>query len=181
MHVPHYRSKEMLTLAYNLSFLWTRHYTQLYEVSFVIQRYDVIFLLDPALHSLSSHLIYPFIIIIISSFIIIIIFINSLTAKVVGAPQMISQPLSSIFPCSPLPSGTLQTPGLSFPWCCLPTSSSVCIVLFPPSLCLKRLFWPDLMNGRHDYTTAVCLSLPWSEGLRVIRLPAGSWHGLPRW
>ena len=41
-----------------------------------------------------SHLIYP------------------LTAKVVGAQQMISQPTSSIFLCSPLPSGTWRTPGL---------------------------------------------------------------------
>ena len=27
------------------------------------------------------------------------------------------------FSCSPLPSGTCWTPGLSIPWCCLPTSS----------------------------------------------------------
>ena len=44
-----------------------------------------------------SHLIYP------------------LTARVVGAPQMISKPVSSMFPCSQLPSGTCQTPGLSIP------------------------------------------------------------------
>ena len=56
---------------------------------------------------------------------IIITIINPLTARVVGAPQMILQPVFSIFPCSPLPSGTWQTPGLSIPWCCLPTSSSV--------------------------------------------------------
>ena len=37
------------------------------------------------------------------------------------------------------------------------------------------------MNGRHDHTTAVCVSLRWSGGLHVVRLPAGSWHGLPRW
>ena len=43
------------------------------------------------------------------------------------------------------------------------------------------LFWPDLMNGRHGHTTAVCVSLQWPGGLRVVRLPAGSWHGLPRW
>ena len=88
----------------------------------------------------SHHLIYP------------------LTARVVGAPQMISQPVSSIYPCSPLPSGTSRTPGLSIPWCCLPSSSSVCLVFFPLSLCLARWFWPDLMNGRHDHTTAVCVS-----------------------
>ena len=39
---------------------------------------------------------------------IIIININPLTARVVGAPQVISQPVSSIFPCSPLPSGTFH-------------------------------------------------------------------------
>ena len=37
---------------------------------------------------------------------IITIIIYPLTARVVGAPQMISQPVSSIFPCSPLPFGT---------------------------------------------------------------------------
>ena len=107
--------------------------------------------------------------------------IYPLTARVVGAPQMISKPVSSIFPCSPLPSGTLRTPGLFIPWCCLSTFSTVCLVLFPLSLCLARRFWPDLMNGRHDHTTAVCVSLQWSGGLRVVRLPSGSWHGLPRW
>ena len=44
-----------------------------------------------------------------------------------------------------LPSGTWQTPGLSSPWCCLPTSFSVCLVFFPLSLCLARWFWPDLI------------------------------------
>ena len=34
------------------------------------------------------------------------------------------------FLCSPLPSGTWRTPGLSIPWCCFPTSSSVCLVFF---------------------------------------------------
>ena len=82
---------------------------------------------------------------------------------------------------SPLPSGTCQPPCLSIPWCCLPTSSSVCLVFFPLSLCLARWFWPDLMNGRHDRTTAVCVSLRSSRGLRVVQLPAGSWHALPRW
>ena len=36
-----------------------------------------------------------------------------LTTRVVGAPQMISQPFFSGFLCSPLPSGTCRTPGLS--------------------------------------------------------------------
>ena len=47
--------------------------------------------------------------------VIIIIIINPLTARVVGAPRMILQPVFSIFPCSPLPSGTCRTPGLSIP------------------------------------------------------------------
>ena len=84
---------------------------------------------------------------------------SPLTARVIGAPKMILQPIFSIFPCSPLPSGICQTPGLSIPWCCLPISSSVCLVFFPLSLCLKRWFWPDLMNGKHAHTTAVCVSL----------------------
>ena len=99
--------------------------------------------------------------------IIIIIIIYPLTARVVGAPQMIWQPVISIFPCSPLPSGTCRTPGLSIPWCCLPTSSFVCLVFFPLSLCLARWFWPDLINGKHDNTAAVCVSLRSSRGLRV--------------
>ena len=45
--------------------------------------------------------------------------------------------------------------------------------LLPLSLCIERWFWPDLMNGRHVHTTAVCVSSRWSEGLRVVRLPAG--------
>ena len=54
-----------------------------------------------------------------------------LTSGVVGALQMTSQPVSSIFLCSPLLSGTWQTPGLSVPWCCVHTSSSLCLVFFP--------------------------------------------------
>ena len=115
---------------------------------------------------------------------IITIIIYPLTMRIVGAPQMISQAVSSIFPCSPLPSGTWQNPGLPIPWCCLPTSSSVCLVFFPllqDGFGLARWLWPDLMNRRHDHTTAVCISSWWSGGLHVVWLPAGSWHGLPRW
>ena len=46
--------------------------------------------------------------------IIIIVYLK--TAKVVGAPQIISQPVSSIFSCSSPPPGTWRTPGLSIPW-----------------------------------------------------------------
>ena len=39
------------------------------------------------------------------------------------------------------------------------TSSSVCLVFFPLSLCLARWFWTDLMNGWHDRIIEVCVSL----------------------
>ena len=78
-----------------------------------------------------------------SIFIIFFISISiyPITARFVWAPQMMSQPVSSIFPCSLLPSRTWRTPGLSIPWGCLPISFSVCLVFFPISLCLARLFW----------------------------------------
>ena len=78
-------------------------------------------------------------------------------AGVVGAPQMTSQPVSSIFLGYPLPFGTWQTPGPFIPWCCLPISFSP-LVFFLLSLCLARWFWPDLMNGRQVHTTAICVS-----------------------
>ena len=53
-----------------------------------------------------------------------------LTSRVIGAPETTSQLVSSIFPCSPLPSGTLRTPGLSIPLCCLPTSFYACLVFY---------------------------------------------------
>ena len=61
-----------------------------------------------------------------------------------------------------------RTAGLSIPWYCLPTSFSVYLVYFFLSLCPARWFLPDLTNGRHVHTTVVCISLPWSEDLRVI-------------
>ena len=58
----------------------------------------------------------------------------------------------------------------------LMSSFSVCFVFFP--LSLARCFWPDLMNGRHVHTISVCISFWWSS-LRVVQLPAESWHTLP--
>ena len=55
---------------------------------------------------------------------IIIIIIYPLTARVVEAPQMISQAVSFIFPCTPLPSGTWRTPAVQ----ACPFSD----VVFPP-------------------------------------------------
>ena len=59
--------------------------------------------------------------------------------EVVGAPQIISQPVFSIFPSSPLPSGTCRTPGLSIPWCCLPISFS-CLLCFGSE---KKFSWQN--------------------------------------
>ena len=95
--------------------------------------------------------------------------------------KMTSQPVSSIFLCSPLPSWTRQTPVLPISWCCLSSFFSVCLVFFPLPLCLARQVWPDLMNGRHVHTTPVCTSLWWSGCLCVVWLPAGSWHRFLRW
>ena len=85
-------------------------------------------------------------------------FTYHLTVEVAGTPQMNSQWVFSIFLCSPVLSWTWRTPGLLIPWCCLPTSSTVCLVFFPLSLCLGRCFWSDLMNGRHAHTTAICFA-----------------------
>ena len=52
------------------------------------------------------------------------IFTYPLTARVTGAPQRTSQPVSSIFLFSTALWGLGGTPGLSIPWWCLRTSSS---------------------------------------------------------
>ena len=84
---------------------------------------------------------------------IIIIIINPLTAKVIGAPQMILQPVFSIFPCSPLPSGTwwtCRTIGLSISsWFYNYTSFNL-FGLFPPPLGMAV---PSYVQGEHvlDY------------------------------
>ena len=49
-------------------------------------------------------------------------FTYPLTTEVTGTPQMTSQPVSTLFLCSPLLSWTWWTPGLSILWSCLPTS-----------------------------------------------------------
>ena len=78
--------------------------------------------------------------------IIITIIIYPLTARVIGAPQMISQPVSSIFPSSPLPSGTWWTPGLStfpdvvFPPLPLSALSSSPFVVRYYVICLSSYF-----------------------------------------
>ena len=72
----------------------------------VITHFLISFLREPDVHSLQLET---------NNTIIVTIIIYPLTTRVVQAPQMISQPVSSIFPCSLLPSGTWRTPGLSIP------------------------------------------------------------------
>ena len=101
-----------------------------------------------------------------------------LTARVIGAPQMTPQPVSSIFSVLHhlLGLGKLQAcpfhdvfPPLFF---CLPCLLHQQMKMMMSSsflsLCLARWFWPDLMNGRHVHTTSVCVSLWWPGGLCVV-------------
>ena len=101
-------------------------------------------------------------------------FTYPLATDVVGASQMTSQLVSSIFLCSPLPLGLGKLQACPFLDVVFPPLFFflVCNVFFPLSLCLARWFWPDLTNGRHVHTTSVCVILRWSGGLRVVRLPA---------
>ena len=73
-----------------------------------------------------------------------------------GTPDDFTTSFLHFFLFSPLPCETWRTPGLSSPWCCLP------IVLCPFTVPFKMV-WPDLMNGRHNHTTVVCVSLQCSE------------------
>ena len=111
------------------------------------------------------------------SVIIIIIIINPLTARVIGAPQMILQPVFCIF-CSPLPSWTCQTPGLSIPWCCLPTSSSVCLVFFLFHCAVQGGFGQTWWTGDLTYHCSLHL---FTIFRRSLCGPIAYWHRLPRW
>ena len=84
---------------------------------------------------------------------------------------MISQPVSSIFPCFPLTSVTWQTPGLSIPWCCLPTTFSDCFIFFPFHCAFQDGFGQTWWTG--DMTIPCGM-------VRKVPLPAGSLHRLPR-
>ena len=68
--------------------------------------------------------------------------LSPLTLEVVSAPQMMLKQYLSILPCLPLPSGNLQTPFPSIPWCYLPISSSVFLSFLLLSLSLAELSSP---------------------------------------
>ena len=68
-----------------------------------------------------------------------IIIINPLTARVVGAPELMLQPVFSIFPCSPLPLGLAELQACPFPdvvFPPLPLSAS----LLPPFTVPCKMF-----------------------------------------
>ena len=80
------------------------------------------------------------------------------TARVVGAPRMTSQLSFLHFAVLHCPMGHGELQACRFPDVVFPPLFLSAFVFFLFSLCLARWFWPDLMNGRHDNTTAVCVS-----------------------
>ena len=102
------------------------------------------------------------------------------TARVVAAPQMISQPVSSIFLCSPLPSWTWSVHSLmlfAHFFLCL-----LCLLHPPPPTHTHTPFIVPCKSvlARSDEREtcsqqfSLRLFLRWSGGLRLVRLPAGS-------
>ena len=99
--------------------------------------------------------------------------LSPLTLEVVGAPQMTLQQYLSILPCLPLPSGNLQTPFPSIPWCYLPISSSVFLSFLLLSLSLAELSSPCQRILRCGHTIWVSLSLPWLGDHHALQLHSG--------
>ena len=85
------------------------------------------------------------------------------------------------FPVLHCPLGLGELQACPFSYIVFPPLPLSALSSSPFHCAFVRWCWPDLMNGRHDHTTAICVSLRWLGGLHVVRLPAGSWHGLPRW
>ena len=122
---------------------------------------------------------------------LLLLFISShlspLTLEVVGAPQMTLQQYLSILHCLPLPSGNLQTPFPSIPWCYLPISSSVFLSFLLLSLSLAELSSPCQRILRCCHTVWVSVSLPWLGDHHALQLhfgfccePPRSSHGICR-
>ena len=68
--------------------------------------------------------------------------------------------------------------------CPLPTFTVLCkMVLAKPDKRETVYTTSVCVSDKREtvYTTSVCVSLRWSGGLRVVRLPPGFLHGLPRW
>ena len=81
---------------------------------------------------------------IFTSFTLTFTFTYPFTTRDAGAPQVTPQPVSSIFLCSQLPSGSWRTLGLSIPWCCLPHFHCLSCLLPPFTVpCQVVLARPD--------------------------------------
>ena len=85
------------------------------------------------------------------------------------------------FPVLHCPLGLGELQACPFPDVVFPPLPLSALSSSPFHCALQDGFWSDLINGKHDHTTAVCVSLRLSGGLGVVQLPAGSWHRLPRW
>ena len=113
--------------------------------------------------------------------------LSPLTLEVVGAPQITLQQYLFILPCLPLPSGNLQTPFPSIPWCCLHISSSVFLSFLLISLSLAELSSSCQRILKCSHTIWVYVSLPWLGDHHALQLhsrfccePPRSSHGLCR-
>ena len=83
---------------------------------------------------------------------------------------MTLQQYLSILPCLPLPSGNLQTPFPSIPWCYLPISSSVFLSFLLLSLSLAELSSPCQRILRCGHIILVSVSLPWLGDHHALQL-----------
>ena len=115
--------------------------------------------------------------------------LSPLTSEVVGAPQMTLQQYLPTLPCLPLPSGNLQTPFLSIPWCHIPISSSAFLsfLLLSVSTATAELSSPCPRILRCGNTIWVSFSLPRLGDHHALQLhtafccePPRSSHGLCR-
>ena len=99
--------------------------------------------------------------------------LSPLTSEVVGAPQMTLHQYFSTLLCLPLPSGNLQTPFLSIPWCYLPISSSDFLSSLLHSLSPAELSSPCQRILRCGHSIWVSVSLPWLGNHRALQLHSG--------
>ena len=69
------------------------------------------------------------------------------------------------FPGLHCPLGLGELQACPFPNVVFPPLPLSALPSFPFHCAFARWFWPDLMNGRHDHTTAVCVPVQWSGGV----------------
>ena len=94
---------------------------------------------------------------------------------------MISQPVSSSYVCSPLPSATLLNSGLSISWWCLPTSSSFCLDFFPLSTSFWKHYWLILDSSFEEDSGEHEVLVGWFVGALSPVNPKGLHQGWEIW